>query len=97
MKSLRVSDDIVTVSEFKAHTADMLERLAGSDHPIVLTQNGKAAGVLLSPLAFDALSARLEVASSVAEGLADVDRGAVVSQEDAKARLVARAKGRRAK
>ena len=44
---------MVTVSDFKARASDWLRRIA---HPLVITQNGKPAGVLLSPAAFDELS-----------------------------------------
>ncbi|NOZ86588.1 MAG: type II toxin-antitoxin system Phd/YefM family antitoxin, partial [Deltaproteobacteria bacterium] len=46
---MRVSENIIPVSEFKARAAEWLRRLAESSEPLVITQNGKAAGVLLSP------------------------------------------------
>ena len=71
MAKLRVSEDIITVSDFKAQASDWLHRIAGSGHPLVITQNGRAAGVLLSPTAFDELSQRQEFLAAVAEGMAD--------------------------
>jgi prevent-host-death family protein len=38
----------------------------------MITQNGKAAGVLLSPAQFDELSERAKFVASVDEGLADI-------------------------
>jgi prevent-host-death family protein len=56
MRALRISQEIVPVSDFKAQAADWLRRVADSGQPLVITQNGKAAGVLLSPARFDELT-----------------------------------------
>lgn len=75
VQHLRVSENIVPVSEFKAQAAELLKRLAESQHPLVITQNGRAAGVLLSPAAYDALMGKLEFVAAVNAGLADVQAG----------------------
>ncbi len=82
MESLRVSEDIVPVSEFKAQAADWLKRIADTEQPVVITQNGKAAGVLLSPRAFDQLVERARFVAAVEEGLADVKAGRVTDHEE---------------
>lgn len=75
MTSIRVSEDIVPVSDFKARASEWLRRIAGSGHPLVITQNGKAAGVLLSPAAFDELAERQQFLAAVQEGMADEQAG----------------------
>ena len=75
MAKLRVSEDIVTVSDFKAQASEWLRRITGSGHPLVITQNGKPAGVLLSPAAFDELSDRQEFLAAVQDGMADEQAG----------------------
>ncbi len=75
MTRLKVSEDIVTVSDFKAQASDWLRRIAGSGGPLVITQNGKPAGVLLSPAAFDELSERQEFLAAVQDGMADERAG----------------------
>ena len=75
MTRIRVSEDIVPVSEFKAQASEWLRRIAGSGHPLVITQNGKPAGVLLSPAAFDELSERQQFLAAVQEGMADEQAG----------------------
>lgn len=71
MARIRVSEDIVPVSAFKAHASEWLRRIASSGHPLVITQNGKPAGVLLSPAAFDELSERQQFLAAFQEGMAD--------------------------
>ena len=51
MRSVRISENFVPISDFKAQTAEWLRKLAETDAPVVVTQNGKPAGVLLSPQA----------------------------------------------
>ncbi len=56
---------------------------------MVITQNGKPAGVLLSPLEFDRLQERQRFLESVAAGLADAEVGKVVNTRELKGRLAA--------
>lgn len=51
------AQDIVSMTEFKAHPSRIVDRLRLNRRPVVLTVNGKSAAVLLSPAAFDALPA----------------------------------------
>lgn len=82
MKTFRVSENIVPVSEFKAQAAEMLKRLAGSGEPLVITQNGKAAGVLLSPEAYDDLTERGRFVAAVLEGMEDAGAGRLVPHKE---------------
>ena len=91
MRAVRVSEDIVPVSDFKAQAAEWLKRVAQTGHPLVITQNGKAAGVLLSPAQFDELTARAQVVAAIDEGLEDSAAGRVHSH----AAVVAEFKKRR--
>lgn len=81
MKVPRVSEDFVPVSEFKAQASEWLRKVSETDAAVVVTQNGKPAGVLISPRAFDALTEEARVRAAVREGLADLDAGRVHSDE----------------
>jgi prevent-host-death family protein len=85
-----VSEDIVPVSDFKAKAAEWLQRIAESGQPVVITQNGKAAGVLVSPVEFDRLTERARFIASVEQGLADAEAGRIHTH----ARVVAEMKTR---
>lgn len=93
MRPLRVSENIVPVSEFKARTAEWLRRLGQDSDPIVITQNGRAAGVLLSPEAYDQLTRRLRFITAVEEGLADVEAGRLTPHEEVVTKLQQRIDG----
>jgi len=87
MRDLKISEDFVPVSDFKAKAAEWLRRAGETDAPIVVTQNGKPAGVLLSPRAFDDLTERARFLAAVAEGLADAEAGRVYSHTEVKRRI----------
>jgi prevent-host-death family protein len=94
MRTVRISEDIVPVSEFKAQAAECFRRIAETGQPLVITQNGKAAGVLLSPGEFDRLSEQARFVAAVQEGLADADGGRLRDHDEVVARLRARRRGR---
>ena len=87
---VRIAEDIISVSELKAHAAKWLERAAETDAPLVVTQNGRAAGVLVSPRMYDALVEQGRLAMAVEEGLEDAKAGRVHSHASLKRELVNR-------
>ena len=94
MRSLRVSENFVPVSELKAQAADWLRKIGETGAPVVVTQNGKPAAVLLSPRAFDDLTEQARFVSAVREGIADADAGRVHSHAEVARRMKARAGGK---
>ncbi|MEO7327378.1 MAG: type II toxin-antitoxin system prevent-host-death family antitoxin [Minicystis sp.] len=97
MRTLRISEDIVPISDFKAQAADWLRRVGETGHPLVITQNGKAAGVLLSPAEYDRLNARASFIAAVDEGLADADAGRLRDHDEVATRMRARTAAKRAR
>jgi prevent-host-death family protein len=87
MKRFSVSEDIVPLGEFKAGAARILEKLADSRSPLVITQNGRPAGVLLSPKEFDRLCERHSFLESVAAGISDADSDRVMETPELRRRL----------
>lgn len=78
MKSVSVADNIMPLGEFKTHLSSVLRRLREDGRPVVVTQRGRAAGVLVSPEDFDALTERARFIAAIEEGLADVAAGRVI-------------------
>jgi prevent-host-death family protein len=69
VKPLRISQDIVPMAEFKGRAAHWFRRVAENNQPVVITQNGKPAGVLLSPTEFDRLVERERLLTDVEAGV----------------------------
>ena len=81
--ALRVADDIVPIGELKAHLSERIRELRVTRRPLVVTQNGKATAVLLSPEEFDRLTNQDRFVAAVHGGLAEADAGDVVSHAEA--------------
>jgi len=97
MRTVRISEAIVSVSDFKAKAADWLKRVVDTGQPIVITQNGKAAGVLVSPSEFDRLCERAGLIEASVDGLDDEKAGRVVSHAAVVAEMKRRAARRTSK
>ncbi|MBV5350229.1 type II toxin-antitoxin system Phd/YefM family antitoxin [bacterium] len=90
MRALSVANDIVPIAEFKTNIASWFKNLQQSGHPLIITQNSKPAGVLLSPHDYDALMYRKTFLDSVERGMIDASNEKVYSTEDLKAELAKR-------
>jgi prevent-host-death family protein len=84
---LDLAQDIRSLSEFKRNTADLLDRLRETGHPLVLTINGKAELVVQDAAAYHALLDRVEAMEGIQQGLADVKAGRTKPARQVFARL----------
>ncbi|MFQ5865263.1 MAG: type II toxin-antitoxin system Phd/YefM family antitoxin [bacterium] len=87
MKRLNISSDIVPIGEFKAGLSKWLKSVQNSGHPLVITQNGRPAGVLLSPSEYDELVYKRHFLDSVNRGLSDAESGNVYTSNELKEEL----------
>lgn len=89
MRPLQISEDFLPIRELKSNTARVLRRLKESHRPVVLTQHGRPAAVLISPQEFDEMRERERFMAAVREGLADAEEGRVVDSEEFRRELEA--------
>ncbi|MEZ4267569.1 MAG: type II toxin-antitoxin system prevent-host-death family antitoxin [Myxococcota bacterium] len=82
MKDVNVSSGIVPLGEFKAQAARILRGLRAESEPIVITQNGRAAAVVLSPGAFEEMRESNHFLEAVVRGLSDAEAGRTVDHGD---------------
>jgi prevent-host-death family protein len=81
VRDINVSSGIVPLGEFKTNASKIIREISGRDEPLVITQNGRPAAVLMSPSAFQELRERQEFLQAVAEGVADSEAGRVVDHK----------------
>jgi len=91
MKDILVSNDIIPVGQFKAGLAKYLKEIQKKHNSLIITQNGKPAGVLISPSEFDELRQTKFFLNSISRGLSDSENGEVLSTSQLRNEL----KGRR--
>ena len=79
MKNFSVSRDIIPVGQFKSDLARYLREIQEKNNSLIITQNGKPAGVLISPSEFDELRQTKLFIDSISRGLSDSDNGKTLS------------------
>ena len=89
MKPLQIADDIVPIARFKAQTSQVFRQLHREQRPVVITQNGKPAAVLITPEEYDRVQEQQRFMGAVQEGLNDVAAGRWIADEDLDAELAA--------
>jgi prevent-host-death family protein len=87
MRNIRTNEDVVPAKEFKAKLSAWLQHVARNRRPVLITLNGKPAGVLLDPRDFDEAQDRARFVESVQKGLEDANAGRFVSEEELDAAL----------
>ena len=81
LKPIR-SREVVPVGEFKAHAAKWLKHVRESGQPVMVTQNGRVAAILISPQEYDNMVDREAYHAAIREGLADAKAGRVHDHKD---------------
>ncbi len=84
--------DIQPVSDFRARASAVLKQVQTSGRPVVLTQHGRSAAVLVDVRSYQALVDEVDVLRDIIKSRADHDAGRTVSHEEARERLLARYK-----
>lgn len=75
MKPVRISEDVVPVGKLKSTVSRVLRELGESRDAVIITVNGKPAGVLISPADFDRMQERDRFMEAVVEGRRDASGG----------------------
>lgn len=68
MQRLVLDKDIKPMSAFRAHTASCIHQVQTSKRPLVITQHGKSAAVLIDVGEFESMSQRLELLEDISTG-----------------------------
>jgi antitoxin YefM len=90
MKTISITNDIVPIAQFKTGISKWFKSLKATGHPLIITQNGKPAGVLLSPGDYDELVYKKSFLDSIGRGIADAESGKIYHAEEVRAALTAR-------
>ena len=86
----KLSRDIQPLSEFRAHTAKFLRQVQETGRPLVLTQHGRGAAVLLDIAEYEKLVERSELAEDIRTAEAQLERGEGVDHATAKKAVLKR-------
>jgi prevent-host-death family protein len=86
MKTLDLERDLVPVSEFRSNAAALLKRVQEGSR-LILTQNGRAAGVLLGVRDYKEMETRLMELEMAVNSLIEVGKGHWTDKDEAMKRI----------
>jgi prevent-host-death family protein len=85
--NISLANDIEPLSEFRKKSADFVKRLKKEKQPIVLTQHGKSAAVLMDVSEYERFTRKMEMLEDLLEAKQQVEQGKTYSIDEAKKRI----------
>ena len=77
-KPMKLSSRVKPISYFKANAAQIVQQLAASGEPMVITQNGEATAVIQDIASYEATQETLALLKILALGNRQIEEGRVV-------------------
>ena len=90
MAALRPSTDVLPVTEFRANTSSMLIRLQATKRPVVLTQHGRGAAVVMDVSVYEDMLDEIAILRDIRIAEDQVARGEAIPHDEVVARLRAK-------
>lgn len=87
MPNIRPSTDVLPVTEFRANTSAMLTRMHASKRPMVLTQHGRSAAVVMDVDVYEQLIDEIELLRDLHIAESQIARGEGIPHEQVVAEL----------
>ena len=84
---IELDQDIRPVSEFRKNAAEFIERVQNEKRPLVLTQRGKSAAVLVDVAEYQKLLDKLDKLEDLLHAERQIEQNEVYSQEEAKQKI----------
>ncbi len=86
----KLSRDIQPLSEFRANTAKFVRHVQETGRPLVLTQHGRGAAILLDIKRYEGLVERAELADDIRVAEAQLEGGKGIAHSLAKKQVLKR-------
>lgn len=90
MAKVLPTEDIRSLSEFRTRTAAFVRQVRETKRPMILTQHGRSAAVLLDVAEYEALVEQVELLSDIRVAEKQIAKGEGISHAKAKAHALAR-------
>jgi prevent-host-death family protein len=78
---------LVPITDLKRQGGKVLEALRADRSPMVITEHGRAAAVLMDIASYEAMTRRYEILKGIEAGEQDIAAGRTLSWEEAKVEL----------
>lgn len=90
MKDIRPSADVLPVTEFRANTSELLARIRTTKRPMILTQHGRAAAVLMDVEVYEDLLDEMALLRDIRIAEEQESQGEAIPHTEAVTRLRSR-------
>lgn len=90
MGRVDLREDLKSLSEFRANAAAVIAQVRRTKRPVVLTQHGRSAAVLLDVDEYEALLERVELVQDIQTAERQIAAGEGIAHGDAEARVLSR-------
>ncbi|MBU1571557.1 MAG: type II toxin-antitoxin system Phd/YefM family antitoxin [Proteobacteria bacterium] len=90
MQKYKIDQDIRPLSEVRNGMATFIKQVRDTKRPVVITQHGKGVAVLIDAREFEAMQEKIELLSDIQTSLGQLEKGAGISNEEAKDKVLKR-------
>ena len=90
--TLDLTEDLHPAADFQSKAQGLLRQVQDTRRPVVLTEEGRGAAVLVDLNTYQSLLEELDLLRDVHRGLADIEAGRVVPHEEVRAHFLSRFK-----
>ena len=88
MKRIQLNKDIHPLSDFRANAATLISQVRKTKRPLVLTQNGKSAVVVLDVDEYESLLEKNEILKDIRTAENQIDSRLGIEHEEAKTQVL---------
>jgi len=88
MQKIKLDQDIKPLSEVRNGMATFIKQVHDTKRPLIITQRGKSAAVLIDVHEYERMQEKIELLSDIQTSLNQLGRGEGVSHETARQRLL---------
>lgn len=88
MNTIAITEDIKPVSEFRSNAKALIDQVHNTKRPLVITQNGKSAAVLVDVSEYQKMTEMLEVQKELFKGEQDIVNKRTYSSKSARNKVL---------
>ena len=90
MQRLRIDQDIKSMSEFRTGIASFIKQVHDTKRPLIITQHGKGAAVLLDVGEYEVMQEKLELLKDIQISASQIENGEGIPHEESKGMILSR-------
>ena len=90
MHRVQLDQDIQPLSEFRSKVAFYFDKVKKTKRPLVITQNGKSAAILIDVSEYEAMVDKIEVLEDIKLAEEQIVQGRGISHQEVKKKFVKR-------